>query len=129
MTNFFNLLLFRMIWLAIGVAILSLTYPVTSRFSPYKQKQAVLEISSFNPGEHITISKMEWWSEHEATADDKGVVTFLDIPLGNWMIVKGGSEELRKLIIPIREYPPELKVGSIRVTYRETNRPRYIDKE
>lgn len=119
--KFLALIAFRLFLLLIFTAVLSITYPVTSRH-PH-EKQAILEISGLKSGEIIKISKWEWLSEREIAVDEKGVATFVDISLGNWRVVEGGSEELRKLIIPIREYPPELKEGSIHVTYKEKISP------
>ena len=115
--RFLVVLAWKLFLLLILAAILSITYPYTSEWMPFKE--AILGISSLKPGEKIGISKLGWSSERETIVDEKGVATFVDIPLGNWQVVKGGSEELRRLIIPIREYPPELIVGQVRGTYKK----------
>lgn len=103
----------RLAVFCVFVIILSFTYPITSQWMP--EREAILEISGFAPQEEVVLERFSWWQEFMVAADARGIATFKNIPFGKWRVVKGGSEELRKFIIPVDEYRGNFSYGPVRV--------------
>jgi len=110
--SFLDRFLFRLVYFLIFAATLSVTYPYASNF--FNFESARIEISGLKPQEKIVIERNTlMFLTLETTADEKGVAVFYNVTLGNWRVAKGGTKELQKMVISVKE-GRDNNCGSIR---------------
>jgi|SRR3989338_2404585 len=110
--SFLDRFLFRLVYFLIFAAALSVTYPYISK--TFHFESARVEISGLKPREKIVIERsVLMFLTKESLADERGIATFYDVPLGKWMVVQGGTKELQKMVIPVKEGRGD-NCGSIR---------------
>ena len=110
--SFLDRFLFRAIYFLILAAAFTVTYPYVSKTFHFESAQ--IEISGLKPQEKIVIERDTlMFLTLETTADEKGVAIFYNVSLGNWRVAKGGTKELQKMVIPVKE-GRDNNCGSIR---------------
>ncbi len=100
--TFLETFAFRLFALLILVAILS----VAATLFPdlYHARGNRIEISGLSPGEMVVIEKLPLAAyRFRASVGLNGIVEFHNLPLGEWRITDGGTEELKAVVIPLRE--------------------------
>ena len=112
----FRALVFLILTIAFTAA-----YPYLSEVFDFRQP--TVEISGLRPGDKIVIERtMMIFHRLEAKADESGKAVFDNVPLGNWMVVEGGTPELRKIEIPVQERLGSTAKSRVRVIFPEGSR-------